>query len=286
MQNILIVHGWIHSAKRYQRLKKDLERLGAYHVELYEFPGFGDTPARYKRDILSGYVAEMRRYLNEHDFDGIVAHSMGGNVVLRAILGKDGVRRKPALVLLSPVYQGVGILKPLMLFYPLLFPGMWLLQRPFAGCRLLVKLASLFTVNSWADIDERIVVDARRADTMVAVRTLWELTFDCWRVAKNKGMKGNMTEKIPPCQVTLVWGKKDRVITKRSMALLVGDLGGCDVRVFPEMGHTMVVEDYDELLKLFQKGVACRKRFSGASDGDACRTDYKSKNSSKNERTK
>ena len=66
MQNILIVHGWMHSAKRYQRLKRDLERLGTYHVELYEFPGFGDTPAKYKRAILRSYAADMQGYLDEH----------------------------------------------------------------------------------------------------------------------------------------------------------------------------------------------------------------------------
>lgn len=254
MQNILIVHGWMHSAKRYQRLKRDLERLGTYHVELYEFPGFGDTPAKYKRAILRSYAADMQGYLDEHDFDVIVAHSMGGNVVLRALWGEDCARRRPGLVLLSPVYQGVGCLKPWMLVYPLWFPGMWFLQRPFAGCRFLVKLLSLFTVNHWADIDDRIVADVRRADTAVAVRTLWELAFERWHVAGSAAMRRGRTDKTNQPQITLLLGEKDRVIAKKKMALLAKELGGCELHVVWGMGHTMVVEDYEGLLRLFWPG--------------------------------
>ncbi len=242
LKQILIVHGWMHSAARYERLRRDLEQSGDCRVTLYEFPGFGDTTGKYRRNILDNYTRDMKKYLETRKFDLIVAHSMGGNVVLKALEGTGDLPRdgEQKLILLSPVYGGVAGLKPLILFYPLTVMGIRLVQRPFVLCRLLIRLCSLLTIRRWRDVDERIIQDARRADGAVAAGTLSELTFDRWRLGEVR----------PRLRVLLVLGEKDRVISRRNMAVLKKDLGSCRVKILKGIGHTAVAEDYEKLLKI------------------------------------
>lgn len=239
-KRILIIHGWMHSSMRYRRLQKDLESTGRFQIDLYEFPGFGASPPKYSRNILKRYATDLRQYLKENTFDIILSHSMGGNVLLKALLAdSEDVPRCRKLILLSPVYGGVDCLKPLIFLYPVIPAGLRFLQLPLAGCRLLVKLVSLLTINSWSDIDLRIIADARRADPKVAARTMMEMAFDRWKVKKT----------LDQDQVLLVLGAKDRVISKRKMEKLRRDLGGCRVKVLKGIGHTAVVEDYQALVR-------------------------------------
>lgn len=246
MKRVLVVHGWMHSAARYERLRRDLEQSGDCRVELYEFPGFGHTSAGCRKDVLNHYRLEMKKYLEQQEFDLIVAHSMGAGVVLGALseaVRKDGQK----LVLLSPVYGGVDCLKPLILLSPLSGIGLRLLQRPSAVCGLVLRLISLLTIDRWKDVDEQIIRDVRRADPDVAVRTLFELAFDRWRIPEVR----------PGLRVLLVLGEKDRVVRKGKMAMLKKDLGGCRVKILKGIGHTAVVEDYERLLRIVKGELWC-----------------------------
>ena len=240
-ENILIVHGWMHSAARYGRLKRDLENQRACHVELYEFSGFGDTPVKYKRNILDNYVKAMKTYISCHEFDVIIAHSMGGNIVLKAVTQENLKCKK--LVLLSPVYKGIEFLKPFLFLYPLGIGGINFLKCPCWSSDFLIKIMSLLTINHWRDIDKQILLDVRKVDSRVAARSLFELAFDSWKVKDNAFC----------CKVNLLLGEKDRVISKKKMRNLQQDLGGCKVQVFPNIGHTAVTEDYERFFDTIAK---------------------------------
>ncbi len=233
-KRILVVHGWMHSAARYRRLKRDLESSGLFRVKLYEFPGFGHTPARYKRKILERFVEDMRGYLREHSFDIILAHSMGGNVVLKAAL-REGRREK--LLLLSPVYGGIGFLRPIACFWPVIAWGIRFLQAPCRGTKFLIRLLSLLTVNRWSAMDCQLVADVRRADAATGARLLAEMAFDQWKIPK-EGFKG---------QAVLILGERDRVISRRHMEMLRKDLGECPAKILKGIGHTAILEDYGSL---------------------------------------
>lgn len=239
---LLVVHGWMHSAARYKRLKKDLEGFGLYRVEFYEFPGFGHTPARYKRRILERFVKDMRQYLREHSFDMILAHSMGANVVLKAWMKGE---RKEKLMLLSPVYGGIGFLRPIAWFWPVIAWGIRLLQVPCRGTGFLIRIFSLLTVNRWSAIDRQTVEDVRRADGATGAKALAEMAFDRYRIHGERcGDK-----------VVLVLGERDRVIPRKNMEMLRTDLGGCRMEILKGIGHTAVVEDYGRLLGLVHRFV-------------------------------
>lgn len=328
---ILMAHGWMHSAARYERLKRDLEETGLYEVVLYEFPGFGETPARYRSNILSRYVEDMKRFLKTGDFDAAMGHSMGGYVVLRAACEEGtGI----PLVLMSPVYGGLGFLKPFVIIYPLVVLGIRFLRLPVRGTAFLIRLFSLFTINRWEAVDRRIIEDARRADPQVAARTLFEMAFDRWTVADSgRGQDGRKTVadgrglaggqamavdrrwngrqaaadgwiragrqaaanghddeqtvaggrirasrqnwagrqtgyriqgkkpdrkayRATNCPTTLILGEKDRVISRKKMDRLKKELTECVYFILPKTGHTAIVEEYYEFVKVIAQIVS------------------------------
>jgi len=238
VKKILIVHGWMHSAARYERLKKDLEDAGDYEVLLYEFPGFGDTKAVYKRKIMAGYVKDMRKYLSYNDVDIIIAHSLGGNIALKSLYQKEFKGFKGKLILLSPEYLGIPLLKPFIVFAPIVYLGLLLSKIPGKVTEIFIKLLALFTVNKWEDIDDRIVDDARRADAFVASKLMFNLAYDRWSI---------------PCDyeleeaVVLCIGENDRIIRGSHMEKLKSDLKKCTIKCFNGIGHTAVLENYDML---------------------------------------
>lgn len=239
---ILIVHGWMHSAKRYERLKKDLETIKDCCVTPYEFPGFGDSPAIYKKDVLNHYVQDMKNYLKFSNFDVIIAHSMGGNVVLKAV-SEEKFQGK--LILMSPVYGGIAALKPFLIFYPFICAGMAIVRHPWPVCKFFIKLFSLLTINEWSAIDKQIIKDVQKADSATAARTLFEMAFDKWTIPAP----------FSESPVLLILGQYDRVISKKYMQDLKQSLGQCRVRILKGIGHTAVTEDYDALWRAVVRGL-------------------------------
>lgn len=233
--HILIVHGWMHSAKRYLSLKEALESQGNVEVTLYEFPGFGETPAKYRKQILKHYTHDMKQHLRKNKYDFVIAHSMGGNVVLKAAAV---IRPECHLILMNPEYMGIPCLRLLLPVFPLVFLGLRITKY---RCRLnncLIKLAALLTINRWQLIDEIIIEDARRADCVTAARLLFELAFDRFRINKNIR---------PPHRTILFISENDRIIPFKHMKRLYQDLGNGEILLFRGIGHTIVAEAFENL---------------------------------------
>ena len=241
-KKILIVHGWMHSADLYKRLKTDLEKSGSCEVTLYEFPGFGNTPAEKKSRLLDHYTKKMKKELAEGGYDYAIGHSMGANILLRAMEGK---RLDTKLILLSPEYGGIALIKPFMIFMPITPLALYLFKKvPSSATTFLIRCMAQFTINSWDKIDDQIVADTRRADPMAAACSMAELAWDNWRIKSGEWKCGN---------VELILGEKDRIITRKKMKWLCNDLGKCHVHMIRGIGHTAVLEAYDKLLKILLK---------------------------------
>lgn len=238
-EKILIVHGWMHSGKRYEQLKLDMEKSGKYEVVIYEFPGFGESRAKYYFNILEQYKNELEKELQSKEYDYVIGHSMGGNILLR-ILSDNSYETK--LILLSPEYGGIDILKPLIVFYPLLFVILFLVQKIKSPLTtFLIRMSALFTINDWKKIDEQIVLDTRRASTMVALNAMMELAWDSWNVAPKKWENG---------KIYLILGENDRIIKRNKMNRMMKQIPNIRVHCIPKIGHSAVLENYEELLKV------------------------------------
>lgn len=239
MKKILIIHGWMHSSDRYIMLKSDMEKLLECKVDLYEIPGFGKTKPTCYLNLLHHYSSLVRDVVVENQYDYVIGHSMGGNILLRVM---DMVNTKAKLILLSPEYMGISYLKPLTVFCPVMPLGLFILQK--IDCRLttfIMKLVALLTVNKWKQIDDRIIKDSRRANALIATVAMFELAWDSWRITS-----GLWKER----KVNLIVGQNDRIILDNKMQLLRRDLYCCKLHQIAGIGHTAVVEAYDELLKI------------------------------------
>ena len=231
-KHILILHGWMHSAARYERLKNELK---GYETTCYEFPGFGDSPPVFKQRILDCYAKELACYLDSHETDLIIAHSMGGAVLLRA-LNRYFPKREYTVILINPAYGGVPKLLPALLFLPAVWAGMWLLRLlPSAVSSYIYRILSLATVNRWPDIDQLICLDAKKGDPLTAAFLLAEMAVDSFRTGRVKS------------RVYMIVSGRDRILSGRSLKRLRHDLGGCKWIRYPETGHTPVLEAFERL---------------------------------------
>lgn len=233
-KRILILHGWMHSAARYNALKLELTE---YDAVCYEFSGFGDSSPVFTRRITDCYAKELAVYLKSHKFDIIIAHSMGGAVLLRT-LNKYLPERTYTVILINPVYGGVPKLIPALLLLPLVWGGLWILRLlPFSVSQWFYRIVSLITINRWKDIDLLICRDARKADPMTAAFLLAEMAGDRFRTTPLKS------------RIWMIVSQKDRIISPRSLRRLRQDLGGCSWIEYKGIGHTPVLESFGQLLK-------------------------------------
>lgn len=241
-KTILIVHGWMHSKERYRRLKEDLEKNEMFEVTLYEFSGFGKSKPEIYFNILQHYKKNIKKLLQERKFDYVIGHSMGGNILLRAM---SEIHCRSNIVLLSPEYNGIHILKPLTILYPMLGIVMFCGQK--IRCSItdfFIKCTAFLTINKWEKIDNLIIEDVRQASTLVALNTMMELTWDCWRIDKKTWNHR---------AVELIIGEYDRIISRNKIKRLIRDVGDVKVHMINRIGHTAVVENYEELLKILLK---------------------------------
>lgn len=289
-RNILIAHGWLHSAKRYERLKRELEQDGNCNVTLWEFPGFGDTPAHLRTSILKHYAqdvetllrrgrqeeASKREPLGKKAFDGgtskrekfdvLIGHSMGGNILLRAAVSCSYTGK---LILLNPEYGGIPAFRPFSFLSPLLFIFLLCTRLPRPLTEPVIRLAALLTVNRADLVDERLIDDARRADPAAAAVLFAELAWDRYRIPR-----GTVFSEKP----VLLISSEDRLIPAGHMRLLRRELGDCTAIVFKGIGHTIVLEDYGRLVAILkhqiwpQSGREEKERVKGA-----CRMNLKSR---------
>lgn len=237
-KKILILHGFMHSARRYRSLAEELKE---YDVVCYEFPGFGDTPPAPRMGMLDFYARRLAVYLKYHETDVIIAHSMGGSVALRA-LERFRLPKEYLLILVNPVYCGIRKLWPAAALFPGVFAGLWLLKLlPGRLSGAVYKTAALLTINRWKDIDSMIAEDSRKADPLTAALLLAEMALDNFRVKHFRG------------KVCLIVGNRDRMIGKRSYRLLEEDVGKLYRIDYLDTGHTPVVEAFARLSEDIRK---------------------------------
>lgn len=235
MKRILVLHDWMHSANRYLKLKEDLESNHNCIVDLYEFSGFGSTPCTYEKRLLDYYVRDLCIHLSENNYDIIVAHSMGGRVVLEAL---NGITTDTKLILLNPVYAGLTKIKPLIIFKYFLKLVLSVLQRTGSIGNSIIRIFSKITVLDKNLIDDLMISDVKRSNARIAVESLFDLAFDKWKVKEWKGSTG----------VILLAGEKDLIIDFQNLKLLQRHLKSCNLRVIPNIGHTPILENYEEVV--------------------------------------
>lgn len=235
---ILIVHGWLHSATLYVKLKTDLEVYYDHQVNCFELPGFGLTKADKYTHLLKHYSNLLTDELAQIHYDCVIGHSLGGTVLLRALALCS---YKPKVILLSPEYKGITMLKPLSLLLPLLIPTLTLCKfSTDTKLETLIRHYAQRKHKDWDDILAILARDIRRANPIVATASAFELIWDNWTASSQRS------------ETHLILGKCDRIIDERKMLRLADDLNSCTIHVINNIGHTAVLDDYTALYHLLE----------------------------------
>lgn len=240
-KNVLIVHGWMHSADRYKKFAKKLLNC---KVNIVDLPGFGNCGYVGAIEKVEDYHIEyLRTLLTDEKYDFVIAHSWGGIVLLKTIPLLD-VNQKPDIILLNPAY---GENKRLKILLPIKKITGWLLATqknlPFWIVKIPIKISALLTINRWSLIDDNIIYDAKRSDPRVASYLLYVMACDKWVIKEKKDYGKSY----------LIFSDKDRIIGKHNIENLKMDLQPTMFKVFYGVGHTLVVENFEELVILIEK---------------------------------
>lgn len=233
---VLIIHGWMHSYKRYEKLAQDLsDKMCVSLVTLY---GFGGTSCDIKQNIIDEYIKYLIDFLKYNRFDLIIGHSLGGNLILKMLESDDSIDSK--ILLLNPAYNGIDSMKYASHFLPV-FHFLFILQKkiPLIIAKPLIKIASLISINRYSLIDDICVDDIRSINPYTAKQLMKELAFDEWQVTKPYRN-----------EITIVMSENDRLIKKNKLQKLHSDLNTSKLIIFKNIGHTSVIENYDDVYNL------------------------------------
>lgn len=239
-KRVLIIHGWMHSSERYVKLAKELE--SDCSCTILDLPGFGGSNSIAKWNIIEAYTNEMITLLSKEKFDILIGHSLGGAIILR-VLEKMSDKYLGDVILASPSYCGINHLKPIAFFVPInafLFKIQSMCPRivsaPF------IKVVGLLSVNKWDLIDDVLINDSRKANAWTAAVLMYELAFDKWRTKNLANIE----------KIRIINSKKDRIILDEKISVLKTDLKTFQLIEIPDVGHTTVLEAYDEFVKIIR----------------------------------
>ena len=239
-KKILIVHGWCQSAKRYKNIKEFIEMNTSYKVTLYECPGFGETELdSYKEHPFNIYVKEIRRLIAFEDYEYIIGHSMGANLILRAV---DGMVTNSELILINPVYYNLIKLLPITLITPVL-PLMWLVLQ-FSKMRTIKKIGKPLLHLMFNDVnkcDNLFFRDLRNPKFSLMVETLFTMIFSNWRFPKIQH-KVNKTN--------IIVSGNDKLIDMRSIDMLENDVANCERFIIEDGSHMSIMENYEDICNI------------------------------------
>lgn len=235
MKKILFLHGLFHSGRRYRQLKDDLQGYEGFTMNL---PGFGNQPYQGELDSLeSNHVSFLNKIIIQGDFDYVVAHSWGCRVLLQCKLPP-----KTICILLNPAYGKNSKLRFLSNKEKIIstcFEMGKTLPRELTDFP--TKLASLPSVNHLAQMDEILLADIHASNSNVSSKIVEILSTTEFRTNRDQF----------PNKSYLIYSKKDRLIPLACFLDCQKDLAPV-TSVFPEVGHTIVLEDYSGLLSKIQ----------------------------------
>jgi pimeloyl-ACP methyl ester carboxylesterase len=230
---VILVHGWMHSSRRWASLIEALE--GQYCIYSPDIVGFGSSSNLHESNLdlatLSDLFAEfVLQVAMTRQIHGVVAHSMGGLVTLYAI-DKIGIFAQSHFFCGVPV-QKTSLLSTVSTFRTVLGFGHRLVKvLPLFISRPIIKLASLPTIANLNSADDTLVYDTLSADTGLAMHLLREISqahiFDL------------ALPFLPRAIVSR--GEFDLIVDRQSGESLAKKLGGRYLE-FARSGHTPHLE--------------------------------------------
>ncbi len=241
---VVLVHGLGNSSLVWRRVIRGL--AGDHRVVVPDLPGFGHTSPTRRRPLLDAYtdfLAELIERTGRGVPAAVVGNSTGGAVALRlAVTHPELVSR---LVLVDPagVGQGVPSWWRLVRFEPLVrlasFVPLSLTPRPV----LEHVIGEAYRRMAFADpgnVSERSVrLFAERLNSRARIHRFLRNAHDVVDAFEGEVQR---IEAPLPVPVLALWGRQDRLVPLHDALALLERIGGLEVRIIEDAGHSPQLE--------------------------------------------
>jgi len=241
---VVLLHGLGNSSLVWRRVITGL--AGSHRVVAPDLPGFGhSSPVRSDRllDAYVDFVAELIERTGRGVPAALVGNSVGGAVALRVALTRPALVSR--LVLVDPAGVGQGL------------PSWWRLVRFEPLVRLLSAVPLTLTPRP---VLERLIGEAYRRMAFADPGNVSERSVRLFAERLNSrerihGFLRNAHAVVDaferevqsiegplPVPVLAIWGREDRLVPLHDALALLERIGGLEVRIIEDSGHSPQLE--------------------------------------------
>lgn len=225
---VLIIHGWLHSANRYESIAKRLSKYS--NVVLYEY-GRANPKSICQ---LKYYIKCLQEHLDKNTYDVILTHSLGGRILLGTVYSSKYT------VLANTAYRGVRFLLPSL---PVMLILLCLIKvLPKIMTYLPAKKIAGVTMGNNNLFDIIMYNDIKKANIVASIISAFELSIDSFRRYDRLNSK-----------VIIIRGYKDNIVSRKNTLRLTKDLGVNKIITLRGIGHTSILEYEDYYVDLIKR---------------------------------
>ncbi|HZS14808.1 MAG TPA: alpha/beta fold hydrolase [Candidatus Dormibacteraeota bacterium] len=241
---VLLIHGLGNSSRVWRRVMPDLARH--HRVVAPDLPGFGHSSPTRQRPLLEAYT-EFLAGLLERISPGvpaaIVGNSVGGAVAMRLALTHPRLVSRLVLVDPAGVGQGVPSWWRLVRFEPLVrllsAVPLTLTPRPVLE-RVIAEAYRRMAFAHPSEVDEHSVrLFAERLNSRARIHRFLRNAHDVVDAFEDGVQR---LEQPLPVPVLAVWGRGDRLVPLHDALALLERIGGLEVRIIEDAGHSPQLE--------------------------------------------
>ena len=235
MKDILIIHGWMNNIKVFGSLVEELKK--DYNIHYLLYPGFDYEVRDKEKCNLDFMVNECKDFVNSCEIDIILAHSLGGTIVL---LASPYFLNEPSIILLSPVLKNVNNIQTQIVKYLL----------PLKDSKLFNKHLKRYFITKFVEISgiddettkQNLVEDILNFDLCMSKALLKSISRDITRMIQQNSYNSN--------SIILCYGDEDRIINPRTIERACKELCIYDIVEFKDGNHSLFINNKHEIVNI------------------------------------
>ncbi|MFC1663938.1 alpha/beta fold hydrolase [Patescibacteria group bacterium] len=230
MKNILILHGWGSSKKKWQKVKEILSGHGL-KVVIPDFPGFGENPSSSQPWSVDDYVEWVRIFCEKENLSQffLLGHSFGGRIAIKFAV-KYPEKISGLILCGAPAIKDELEIK-------------YLLAKALA--KFFPKLSFLPFYQFFRKIFYKYFL--RKTDYL-KLEGIMKETY-------KKVIAEDLVLYLPQIKTKtlILWGKKDNFVSVKLAFLIEDKIPNSKLMIFPKVGHNLHSEAPEKLSETLLK---------------------------------
>ncbi|HXA30172.1 MAG TPA: alpha/beta fold hydrolase [Candidatus Angelobacter sp.] len=241
---VVLVHGLGNSSLVWRRV---IQGLAPHHLVIApDLPGFGHSSPARRRPLLRAYdefLAELIERAAPGQRAAVVGNSVGGAVALRLAATHPALVSRLVLVDPAGVGQGIPAWWSLVRFEPLVrlvsAVPLSLTPRPVLE-RVIGEAYRRMAFADPANVSERSVhLFAERLNSRARIHRFLRNAHDVVDAFRSEVQDLEAPVDVP---VLAIWGRQDRLVPLSDALALLERIGGLEVRIIDDAGHSPQLE--------------------------------------------